>query len=209
MDWGYAKPFSIGWWAITPEGRMIRYREWYGCEAGKPNLGLRMGASEVGQRAWSMSIVEGCTDMVADPATWSKVDDAPSIADKFSRAGWTMLKANNDRVSGLAAVHDRLKLNGHDGRPMMLIVDTCVDFGRTLPVLVVDERNPEDLDTKGEDHIYDDVRYACMSPLTKSKPRKALPIVSEGEREDNNIRDYDPLYRQELVKAAYDPLYRN
>jgi hypothetical protein len=42
-DWGSAKPFSIGWWAVVgtrqdadsglwlPRGCLVRYREWYGC----------------------------------------------------------------------------------------------------------------------------------------------------------------------------------
>ena len=41
MDWGSAKPFSVGWWAIVaddyaacgrilPRGALVRYREWYG-----------------------------------------------------------------------------------------------------------------------------------------------------------------------------------
>ncbi len=41
-DWGSAKPFSIGWWAVAsdefrtansiiPRGALVRYREWYGC----------------------------------------------------------------------------------------------------------------------------------------------------------------------------------
>ena len=47
MDWGSARPFSVGWWAIVPDdyrarnvlgetvvlprGALVRYREWYGC----------------------------------------------------------------------------------------------------------------------------------------------------------------------------------
>jgi hypothetical protein len=28
LDWGYAKPFSLGKWAVNGEGRMVRYGEW-------------------------------------------------------------------------------------------------------------------------------------------------------------------------------------
>ena len=57
MDWGSAKPFSVGWWAIVgddqclsiqgasriiPRGALLRYREWYG--AASPNVGLKMTA---------------------------------------------------------------------------------------------------------------------------------------------------------------------
>ena len=37
FDWGSARPFSVGWWAVSdgelpefPRGALIRYREWYG-----------------------------------------------------------------------------------------------------------------------------------------------------------------------------------
>ena len=59
IDWGNAKPFSVGWWAVNgdefplvdgrtlPRGSLIRYREWYGSQA--PNVGLRMTAEEVAE----------------------------------------------------------------------------------------------------------------------------------------------------------------
>ena len=49
-DWGSARPFSIGWWAISdgslpelPRGALVRYREWYGWN-GNPNEGCRLTA---------------------------------------------------------------------------------------------------------------------------------------------------------------------
>jgi hypothetical protein len=60
-DWGSAKPFSIGWWAVvgdkfrTPcgawlqRGCLVRYREWYGVQKGRPNVGLKLYADQVGK----------------------------------------------------------------------------------------------------------------------------------------------------------------
>src|SRR5678815_4947047 len=59
MDWGSAKPFSVGWWThvpddtthssnpgkVLPRGAIVRYREWYG-SAG-PNQGLKLPAEVV------------------------------------------------------------------------------------------------------------------------------------------------------------------
>ena len=40
FDWGYAKPFSVGWYAVDGEGRIFRIRELYGISAdGTPNAG--------------------------------------------------------------------------------------------------------------------------------------------------------------------------
>ena len=40
-DFGYAKPFSVGWYAADEEGRLYRIKELYGC-TGRPNEGLRI-----------------------------------------------------------------------------------------------------------------------------------------------------------------------
>ena len=162
MDWGYAKPFSIGWWAKSGDGLMIRYREWYGCDKEKRNTGIKMSSTEVAKKAWELSAVDGVTTMVADPAVWSKVDDTPSIADIFGAAGFTMVKANNDRISGLQRMHDLMSTNGDDGKPMLRVFSSCLGFIRTIPLMVHDEKKPEDVDTEQEDHIYDEARYGIM-----------------------------------------------
>jgi hypothetical protein len=46
---------------------------------------------------------------------------------------------------------------------MIFFFDHCRDITRTLPMMVHDTSNPEDLDTDLEDHAVDEVRYACMS----------------------------------------------
>jgi len=171
MDWGYAKPFSIGWWAVTTEGRMIRYREWYGCAPEKINTGIRMNVKDVAERAFTLSVAEGCREMVADPACWITQgiaeDDTNqiTIASYFANAGFNMTKAVNNRINGKMKFHEYLKTKLFDGKPGMLIFKTCLAFIRTIPILTVDPNNPEDIDTKLEDHVYDDARYACMSEL--------------------------------------------
>lgn len=202
LDWGYAKPFSIGWWAVSRDGRMIRYKEWYGCETDTPNSGLRMSAGQVAAKAWEMSVDEGVNTIVADPACWTKIglSDAsgavvPSVAETFEQAGFTMIKANNDRVNGLARLHDMLTLNGQDGRPMLLVTENCRAWQRTVPYLTADPRNPEDIDTALEDHCFPDgtmIATPCGPcpieslkrgdrVLTREGPRRLLDVWHEGE----------------------------
>jgi hypothetical protein len=107
MDWGSAKPFSVGWWVIAegseyvrlkngsermfPKGALIRYREWYGVakdEDGrpKPDVGLRMTAEAVARGIMEREAGEKVDETlsVADPAIW-KEDGGPSIAEKMLR----------------------------------------------------------------------------------------------------------------------------
>jgi hypothetical protein len=56
MDWGYGKPYSVGWYAKDPEGKTYRFRELYGMRArtrtGKflPNVGTKETPKTVAER---------------------------------------------------------------------------------------------------------------------------------------------------------------
>ena len=188
-DWGSARPFSFGWWAVAseayetdagviPVGALVRYREWYG--ASEPNVGLKLTAEEVGAGlAQRESEREDVSYGVLDPAAFAQ-DGGPSIAERIYEGSGNKIvftRADNKRVprgkapGGWDAM--RARLVGEDDRPMIYVFDTCVDSIRTIPSLQHDEVNPEDLDTEGEDHAADEWRYACMSrPYTQPKPTK-------------------------------------
>jgi hypothetical protein len=172
MDWGFARPFSVGWWAVCPDpydgiprGALIRYREWYGCSA--PNVGLRLTAEEVARGIAAREANEKITYGVIDPAAFAQ-DGGPSIAERMAKCGAIFRRADNTRVGQRGALsgwdHVRARLKGDaDGRPMLFVFDTCKDFIRTVPALQHDPDRPEDLDTDGEDHVADEVRYGCAS----------------------------------------------
>lgn len=172
FDWGSAKPFSVGWWAIAdgtwpltdplPFGAIFRYREWYG--ASGVNKGLYMTADKVAAEILKMEKDERIRYAVADPAIFIR-NGGPSIAESMASCRWR--RADNKRQPGWEQVRQRL--SGENGIPMMYFADSCEDTLRTLPVLQHDEDNEEDLDTDGEDHAADDIRYACMSRPWKPK----------------------------------------
>lgn len=196
LDWGYAKPFSIGWYAVTTEGRVIRYREWYGCEYDKPNTGIKMDPKSVAQQAWLMSAGDGVDTMVADPACWisngmqTRDGQEVTIARYFKEVGFVMVKGVNNRINGKMRFHELLKTEGWDGRPMFQVFSTCINFCRTIPILTVDPKRPEDIDTDLEDHIYDETRYAIMSDLATQVVR--INDTYEDHEMDKD-QDYDPL----------------
>jgi len=175
FDWGSAKPFSMGWWAVSdgnkvsngalyPAGAMIRYREWYGAKG--PNEGLKKTAEEVADGIKQLENGEKINYRVSDPACW-KIDGGPSIAERMLKRGVLFRPADNSRVAGWDQM--RARMIGDDD-PMLYVFDTCTDFIRTIPALQHDAAKPEDLDTDGEDHAADDSRYAVMSrPYTKKR----------------------------------------
>jgi hypothetical protein len=77
-------------------------------------------------------------------------------------AGIVFNKGDNSRIAGKMQYHYRLAFD-KDGIPMLYVFKNCRDFIRTIPNLVYSEKNVEDIDTTGEDHIYDESRYAIMA----------------------------------------------
>lgn len=192
MDWGSAKPFSVGWYAVVsddtlvedearrcvlPKGALIKYREWYGMKHGHANVGLKMTAEEVAAGILAKEAHEsrdvdgrsGITYGVLDPSAFSH-DGGPSIAERMANPPNRIFfrRADNSRVGqrgamgGWDLVRHRLKGN-EDGAAMIYFFSTCADTIRTLPNLQHDDKRPEDLDTEGEDHAADETRYACAS----------------------------------------------
>jgi hypothetical protein len=180
FDWGYAAPFSVGWWAvcsdphpcgatIIPRGALVRYREWYGSN-GRPNEGLRLEAEAVARGILEREQGETIAYGVADPSIFRE-DGGPSIGERLRRMNCSFRPGDNTRVGrdGALSGWDQLRgrIVGEAGVPMLYVFDTCRDFIRTVPVLQHDPARAEDLDTNGEDHVADEVRYACLSrPLT-------------------------------------------
>ncbi len=212
-DWGSARPFSIGWWAISdgslpalPRGALVRYREWYGWN-GNPNEGLKLTAEEVGagiaEREDGDTVSNGAS--VLDPAAFSQ-DGGPSIAERIyagSNKRVMFRHADNKRIARMGALGGwdqvRARLKGEDGRPMIYFFDTCVHAIRTLPALQHDELRPEDVDTEAEDHAPDEIRYACMSRpyLRKDLPKKepVFPGLAIGMPNTKDAPTMDKLWK--------------
>lgn len=65
---------------------------------------------------------------------------------------------------------------------MLYVFNTCRHMIRTLPALVYDQTNVEDIDTDGEDHAYDSLRYMMMDHPIPPRAHHTAPIIP-----------YDPL----------------
>ena len=185
FDWGSAKPFSCGWWAIsdgTPalidsrliyfaRGSIIRMTELYGWDGVTPNKGVHWTASQIAKkmleieesRGWRGRVQGG----VADSSIFAS-ENANCIAEDFRQAGilWEpSLKGDRSRENGWAKVRAML-LNATVWpmeHPGMFVTEHCTQFIRTLPVLPRSKLNPEDIDTTAEDHVADEVRYFCLN----------------------------------------------
>jgi hypothetical protein len=201
-DWGSARPFSFGWWAIVsddyitedglilPRGCLVRFREWYGMAKnlhGQPiyNTGLKMPADAVGRE---IAIKEAKDTIkpsygVLDPAAFSE-DGGPSIHERMwigsdKKILWR--RADNSRVAKVGSIGgwDQLRsrlIGESDSSPMLVVFNNCLDTIRTLPIMQHDKDRVEDIDTTQEDHAVDEIRYACMSrPYVRSQDHMKEP----------------------------------
>ena len=208
MDWGSAAPFAVYWAALSdgcvlpggkviPRGALVVYREWYGAKSA--NVGIKATAEEVAQGIYERSDEQKFADFVIDPAAFA-MNGGPSIAERMMTAvpggAMSMRRGDNKRIPGWDQFRDRLKGDGE--HPMIYFFSTCQHAIRTIPALQHDATKAEDVDTDGEDHAADALRYLCMA-------RPWLPEKKEQERPKmtgyclNDLweqREYDHIRRR-------------
>ena len=159
LDWGFAQPLSFAVYSQDPDTmRIYRLREMYATE---------LRDTEAIERIRSVVGNDRLDAIYADPSMWQRrsTDNALSTADIYVRGGLSLQPANNDRLNGWRRVRELLA-DGRDGKPLLQVCANCAEMIRTLPGLVYDKLHPEDLDTDGEDHAADELRYAVMARAT-------------------------------------------
>lgn len=191
LDWGTAKPFSVGWYTVSdggilegkeawperwlPPGAVIRYAEWYGWN-GNADQGARLDSRTVAKRILEIEKERGEPPIdyrIGDTAMWA-VHDGISIAHNMMEATEGRLQLTpakksreqnyNEILCRLAGSENYLT-DGRDGdAPMFYATADCTHFWRTVPTLILDGTNPEKgPDSSQEDHVFDDVSYALRS----------------------------------------------
>lgn len=158
MDWGYNSPGCVLWWLCLPDGayHIIREYKFQGEHAEAVARKIKAITKELG--------IERLLYLAADPAMWQKTGagKGESIAQTLMRFGLPMRKSDNDRFNGWMRVHEMLRPMNEE-RPWLTVEPTCTYLIRTIPAMVQDEHNPEDVDTDADDHACDALRYGAMS----------------------------------------------
>lgn len=171
FDWGYNRPFACEWIFMDYDGVMYVGLELYGC-TNTPNEGVKWTPDQVfseihrieTEHRWLKGKkIQG----VADPAIWD-AQTGESIAERAAKHQVYFQKGDHERLPGWMQIHYRLSFD-ENGYPMMYFFKNCKGAIRTIPLLMYDEHKPEDIDTSGEDHIADALRYGCMARMIKPR----------------------------------------
>lgn len=183
FDFGYTRPFSVGWYAADGDGRLYRFREYYGCD-GVPNNGLRLEPTQIAEGIKEIEEqdpnIKGRTVIgIADPSIFDG-SRGRSVAEVMEKSGVYFRPGDNARISGKMQFHYRFAFDS-EGIPMLYIFKSCKNFIRTIPALNYSQSNVEDIDTSAEDHIYDECRYVLMHIPIKARQNRLQVKNNYGE----------------------------
>lgn len=182
-DHGSSKPFSAGWYAQSNgeplvyggrkygpiPGDLIRVAEWYGQrEGGDDNEGVRLSAAQIGrgiadrERDWGL--VGRVKPGPADTNIFDDYEPNRTIAKDMATVGVKWVRADKgpgSRKQGWELVRSRLRnaLDSQRDEPALFVLERCVHFRRTVPVLPRSDLDLDDVDTDAEDHCGDELRY--------------------------------------------------
>lgn len=181
MDYGFAAPASVGWYAAFPCGRLVRYKELYVSKQTYETLGQSI--LDLCDRGDQYDFATCDPAIAGDKSHHHEPKDGEArgesgldVMRKTIGGRMSVLTADNRRIVGWTRFHEYL-MTDIDGAPMFQVTDNCKNFIRTIPGIVHDETNPEDCDSAGEDHAVDEARYAimtrCSLPNPKEKPKPA------------------------------------
>jgi len=170
-DYGYGSYSGVVWIAISPSEQLIVYRELYTQKVLATDLADMILEAEEDDGTISYGVL--------DSSLWHKRGDTgPSLAEQMVQRGCRFRpsdRSKGSRVAGKNELHRRLQVDEFTEEPRLVFFNTCRNIISQLPSIPLDKKNPEDVDTKAEDHLYDALRYGIMT-----RPRSSL-------------WDYDPL----------------
>lgn len=208
FDWGSTKPFSVGWWAesdgtdyydhkgvrrSTIAGDLFRIAEWYGCEEGKQNTGLKMAAKKITEGIIRREVRMGISGRVVPGPADNAIHDVlegtsiairmsePVVVDnaRYNGISWTRSdKSPGSRINGWDVLRELLagaipaSPDLPREHPGMFVFRNCLHFQKLFPSLPRDEDNMDDVDTDAEDHIGDEARYRGLAHGLGAKLRK-------------------------------------
>jgi hypothetical protein len=163
MDWGSTNPACCEFGTLDNDGNLYIIDEIYGPGKTGRAFGERILQKFERQKwsddkRWTKEDVYGLLDWQA----WADHGaEGPTAAQTMVNMGIRLFKANKNRKAGMEQIRDRLTIT--DGAPKVFIFDRCTELIRTLPQLMTDPHDPEDIEHPGqEDHGLDAMRYLAV-----------------------------------------------
>lgn len=163
VDYWFTNPAAVYRLAQDSQGEVVCYRELYTTWKTYKQLYLQARA----MTTWREKI----DFVVADPAVVNKKSESWWMTFKQTRSWRRVIPGKNARVDWRWLmrdyIHETVTWNGLS----LKFTSNCTAAIRTIPELVHDDLNVEDVNTKGEDHAGDAIRYWLVA-LWRKKTTK-------------------------------------
>lgn len=191
MDWGRLSPGCFGWWIALPAEPVTRYHvlaEWKFQWLDDEEIadGYHEHTKFLGLRGKPHYIAGDPSMWIADGRNAAR---GQSRAETFTRCRMPMRKALNDRIAGWSRLARFLRIprdrkgNPTGEPPILTIDDSCKYLIRTIPAQRSDKTNADDVDTKGDDHGADMLRYGAVSrpmpAVIRHEEKKLHPMLED------------------------------
>lgn len=170
FDWGYRDKGVATWLAFTPENRWGVRR----CYMYRQLVQTETDPDRWGEQLATYCSVDKVKYMVMPPDTYAHKQSKITIASIFEAAlkpyGVYITPADASSGSRLnrKAITHKFLADAPDGKPYLQVHESCTDWIESLPTLVYDERNVEDI-ASGDDHSWDSGTYGIVA-YVKSSP---------------------------------------
>lgn len=160
-DWGFKHDFAFYWHTTAPDGRHITYREWVdsGLTPRMLGEGIVERSVDAAGRAEKVQQFFLSPDAFADRTGESTIAelirDVACRGDRFPMPA----QASDDRVGGWQLLYQLLE------QDQWLVAENCEKLIEVLPILIRDEKKPEDVKKVDGDDAPDAARYGLYSRL--------------------------------------------
>lgn len=197
FDYGFDM-FACYFVAVDEDGRAWFYREIYEGhdkldEYGNPGEGLTI--AQAAQKMLDCTLPDERIEATfAPPDMWNRRQETGRSAEEiFYEHGVPLWKASNNRVQGWMDVQDWLRVPEDGSRPRIMVFETCTNLIRTMPLVLHDEKNPDDVAKEPHEatHAPDAVRYfVSAQPLAAELPRMRDEDAFTFEEEAESFMEY-------------------
>lgn len=196
---------SCHWYALDHDGNIWCYREYYASgldtdQHAKNIAELSLVSNQAGLDMGDLQ--EDYRYTVIDSSAFSPMGLPETQAEIFERCGvHGLIPASKKRLEGWDAVHRYLRSDAMTP-PRLKIFNICGNLIRTLPGLQHDKHVGQDLDSSGEDHAADDLRYVLQTIRDQSAFR---PMTPAEKRIKEQYQNKDFNYQYNHSHYAMDP----
>lgn len=189
LDFGFGSPFACLWIAVDERGHAYIFQEAYQAGLRDKQQADLVNEKSFWRKGGSLVPME-IQYNIGDPSMAQKSKDSGvSTQENYNAKGITIIPGSNARVHGWMQMRNWLAIDPATKTPWLQLVDCCPNTIREFQEAIVDDKNPEDVNTEGSDHALDAARY-----FFSSRPSPAIALKKgDTQRDAMTAREWEAV----------------